>query len=282
MRDVHVVVVAYGHAEQLARCLATVDGHPVLVVDNSSESAVRGVVEAAGADYHDSGRNGGFAFGVNTALRLLDRDRQDRDVLLLNPDAQMAPGAVGALAQALSRDETLAAVSPSLVGSDGGPQRVVWPWPSPGGAWRVAFRRRDGEPAFLSGAVLLLRREALSSVGGFDERFFLYAEETDWQRRAVNAGWSVRLVSDVQAVHIGGGTSTDSAARESAFHASQELYIRKWFGVLGWCSYRTAVIAGSLVRLLAPRHVRRDAARRLVLYLKGPNKSKLSSPRRSS
>ena len=84
------------------------------------------------------------------------------------------------------------------------------------------------------GSVLLLRAEALDQVGALDERFFLYAEETDWAYRAHRLGWRHAAVHEVRAVHVGAGTSGDAARREAHFHASQERYLRKHYGALGW------------------------------------------------
>ena len=124
---------------------------------------------------------------------------------------------------------------------------------------------------FVIGAVLLLRREAIDDVGGFDERFFLYAEEADWQRRARERGWGSAVCAAVVAEHAGAGTSTNAQRREVLFHAAQETYIRKWYGAAGWWLYRVAACSGAGVRAVAlTRERRRDAARRLFLYLRGP------------
>ncbi len=98
------------------------------------------------------------------------------------------------------------------------------------------------------GAVLLLRRSAWEDVGGFDERFFLYAEETDWQRRAVARGWTSRLVPEAVATHRGAGSSASSERREQLFYAATETYIRKWFGPAGWAGYRSAAALGAAAR----------------------------------
>lgn len=134
-------------------------------------------------------------------------------------------------------------------------------------------RRLRTHGTFLAGAVLLLRRQAIEEIGVFDERFFLYAEEADWQRRAQQAGWTSVMCADVVAEHIGGGTSSEPHTRELLFHAAQETYIRKWYGSSGWGVYRVAACAGAAVRatvLTSDR--RRDAARRMHLYLRGPRR----------
>jgi GT2 family glycosyltransferase len=124
------------------------------------------------------------------------------------------------------------------------------------------------------GAVLLLRWEALREVGLFDERFFLYAEEVDWQRRALALGWKSELCDEAVALHIGGGTTDDVVRREALFHAAHETYIRKWYGRSGWWSYRCAACLGAAGRAAILRSERRaQAKRRALLYLRGPQRS---------
>jgi len=108
-------------------------------------------------------------------------------------------------------------------------------------------------------------------VGGLDERFFLYAEETDWAYRADRRGWRHAVVPATRVVHEGAGTSTDNHVRELHFHASQERYLRKHFGAAGWAAARAALVAGAMVRSAALRGPRRESAsRRLRTYLAGP------------
>ena len=110
------------------------------------------------------------------------------------------------------------------------------------------------------GAVLLLRAEALHDIGLLDERFFLYAAETDWQRRADALGWTSDVCDDVVATHIGAGASLDPMLRETLFHVAHENYIRKWFGTSGWESYRAATVIGSVARAIVLRGPRRSEA----------------------
>lgn len=274
-RDVSttVVVVAYGAPGKLAAALGVLDGHyHVIVVDNSSSAEVRAVAESAGADYVDPGYNGGFAAGVNVGLRFAE----DSDVLLLNPDATITVNHVEELRRALATDDTLASVAPSQVDADGRRSRVTWPFPTPlrAAAEAVglgAVAKRFIGPTYVIGAVLLLRAEAIADVGPFDDRFFLYAEETDWAWRAVHRGWRHAEVRSAQAFHEGGGTSADPARRETHFHASQERYFRKHFGALRWGVVRASVVMGAAVRsLVLPTGPRRaQARRRLALYARG-------------
>lgn len=269
-RGLEIIVVAYRSAALLRSCLEPVAHLPVTVVDNSSDAEVRALCHALGVRYLDSGRNGGFAYGVNHGLA--HRVLSEADVLLLNPDAVVDEVGIRALHRALLGNPRLASVGPRQVDGNGRPSRVAWPLPSPWGAVVESLGlgrwRRDN---YVIGSVLLLRAEALRQVGPFDESFFLYAEETDWARRATDLGWRHELVTGVTATHIGAATSPDPARRDAHFHASQERFHRKHFGTLGWQVTRFATVAGAAVRAVVLRGERAAGARdRLVRYLRGP------------
>ncbi|WP_278235259.1 glycosyltransferase [Isoptericola sp. AK164] len=270
-----VLVVAYGRPDLLRQALEPLAGKfPLTVVDNSSLPEIREATELAGGRYLDPGRNGGFGAGVNHGL--VHRQFPGADVLLLNPDAVVGADDVLALQRALHTRPRTASVGPRQVDAGGTPARVTWPFPSPAGAWAEAvglrrLRRTRPDRSFVIGSVLLLHADAVAALGGLDERFFLYAEETDWAYRAARAGWHHEVVDDVVATHVGAGTSSDPTVREHHFHASQELYHRKHFGATGWAVTRSAVLAGSAVRAVAlPPGRRAEARRRLRLYLRGP------------
>ncbi len=270
--DLNVVIVAYGPPVLLARCLEALgDGLSVVIVDNSSNVEVRALASQWGCTYIDPGGNVGFAAGVNRALVALGSEHGD--VLLLNPDAQVTGDVVRGLHTTLhsTGPDRVACVSPAITTDAGENERIEWAFPSPRRAWLEAFRLGSLRPqrGFLIGAVLLLRGEAIDEVGPFDERFFLYAEETDWQYRAARSGWSVLACPQFVASHTGAATSSDDRLRQALFHASAERYIRKWYGALGWQTFRAGVLVGAGVRsLVSPdRASHRD---RFARYLRGP------------
>ena len=276
-RPVEVVVVAYGTPDLLERSLRSVAGLPVTVVDNSASVDVREVCRAAGVRYLDAGGNRGFGRGVNIALR--ERLVPGADVLLLNPDAVLDPVALDELRAALAADPQLASAGPSQVDEAGRRTRVGWSFPSPVRSWVAALGlgrvlRAAGwrEPVdYAIGSVLLLRAEAIEHVGGFDEDFFLYAEETDWARRAALLGWRHTVVASVSVLHTGAATSTDSARREILFIAGLERYLRKHHGAMGWAVARAGEVAGAAIRAAVTSGVRSDRARRRLRVLcEGP------------
>ena len=271
--DVEVLVVAFHAPGLLDGCLAALQGRlPVVVVDNSSDPAVRAVALRHGAQYHDPGSNLGFAAAVNTGRNLLHRP--GADLLLLNPDAVISPGGVARLRACLHRTPRRACAAPAQTDPVRHQSaRVAWPFPTPLGAWAESLGlgrlRRGGQ--FVIGSVLLVNAAALDEVGGFDERFFLYAEETDWQFRADRLGWENVLCPGVVASHVGAGTGGDRGEREVRFHASTERYVRKHYGSRGWLVFRSGVMVGALGRaLVLGGEGGRRAAARLRLYGAGP------------
>jgi GT2 family glycosyltransferase len=248
--DPLVVIVAYRNTGSLEAAVGSLGpGHPLLVVDNGGDKEVQTLVEDYGGRYVNPGRNVGFAAAVNIALA----DRDGRDVLLLNPDARVSPELPRALKAVLDDDPRVAAVAPRLVDAKGHPQRVEWPIPSPRQEWINALklgRLLPSADVFFVGAVLLLRGEALEDVGAFDERFFLYAEECDWQLRVLRRGWRLKLAENVEAQHGGGGSSELESVRQMYFRSSAALFGRKWYGRSGWATMRAGSLLGSLLRLV--------------------------------
>lgn len=220
---------------------------------------------------HRPGRNGGFAAGVNVGLA--NQENPKSDVLLLNPDAVIRADDVERLHAALRADPGLASVGPRQVDESGAPIRVAWPFPSPLGTWldAVGLSRLRPRAEYVSGAILLLRAEAIADVGPFDDRFFLYAEEADWQYRARLRGWRHQVIESVTAMHAGGATSSDEQMRQTHFHASHERFLRKHHGALGWQVARLGQLAGDLLRAGLRSGVARERLlARSSLYLRGP------------
>lgn len=274
-RRPQVVVVAYGDPEMLEGALEELgEGHEVTIVDNSSAADTRALAMRRGAHYVDPGRNLGFGAGVNVALRsLAERGRADDDVLLLNPDARISAAGVETMHSLLHAQDKLAVVGATQTEPETGDTvRVWWPFPAPSRAWleAVGLGRLNRAHGFVIGSILLLRAEAIREVGFFDERFFLYAEEVDWQKRARDAGWDIRVAA-VSATHIGAGTGGSGEYREALFFASNEAFQRKHFGAFGWQSFRLAMIVGATVRgVVLPGDRGRNARRRRRIFLQGP------------
>jgi N-acetylglucosaminyl-diphospho-decaprenol L-rhamnosyltransferase len=118
---------------------------------------------------------------------------------------------------------------------------------------------RSGDVEWLSGACMLVRRDAFAAIGGFDERFFLYCEDTDICRRLWDAAWAVRFDATAEVRHIGGASS--GAGETQAIAArSRVLYAQKHLGRSGALLQRLGVALGELTHAIAA--ATRPASRR--------------------
>jgi N-acetylglucosaminyl-diphospho-decaprenol L-rhamnosyltransferase len=92
----------------------------------------------------------------------------------------------------------------------------------------AARHSREHEPDWVSGAALLARRQALASVGGFDEGFFLYEEDADLCRRLRHAGWRILFTPAAEFRHRRGVSMARAPARARLeYHRSHLRYYRK-------------------------------------------------------
>lgn len=250
-----VVIVTYRSAAHLPACLAALPAAAqVVVVDNASDDNSAAVAEAAGVHVVRNHENRGFAAAANQGAREGDGDL----VLFLNPDAVVAARDIRLLCAAFTNDNRLGAAGPRLVAPTGGEQQAWWPLPSPGGTWVEALaahrllRRQNPRKGFVVGACLVVRRVAFDAMCGFDERFWLYGEETDLCRRLWDSGWKVRLVPEATATHVGGasGDGPGGVAFEH-FQRGAELYIAKHNGATALVLHRIGLLVGSALRLPA-------------------------------
>lgn len=218
MNQVDVVLVAFESARDLASSLPAVVADPavasVTVVDNASKDDSASVASRLGAAVVRLDANIGFGAGCNRGAALGHAPY----ILFLNPDAVVAPGTVATLRDHLDAHPAVAIAGPPLVYADGTPQPVRRRFPSvlraplePGLAAaldeRYYARRPGRRVAWLSGACLLVRRAAFEEAKGFDERYFLYAEELDLASRLTAAGWALHRVDAPAVVHASGSST---------------------------------------------------------------------------
>lgn len=230
---VDVVVVSHNSRDTLRACVAPLAGRSdvtVTVVDTASADDGFDTVADLDLRLDRAERNGGFAYGCNRGAAAGTAPY----VLFLNPDAQLSGDDLLRLVAVAERDPATGLVAPRIVGDDGAPEPSMRRTPSvrrmlstalflhrlaPRAAWSdevirdPARYRVAAQPDWLSGACMLIRRDALAAVGGLDEGFFLYAEDTDVCLRLRDAGWAVRFDPAATAVHAGGASAPRDALR---------------------------------------------------------------------
>jgi len=287
---VDVVVVSYCSRDTLRGCVAPLAGAPgvnVIVVDNASpDDAVDTVADLAGLDVVRAGRNGGFSSGCNAGAAAGSAPY----VLLLNPDAVLQPEALGKLVAVLESDDLIGLVSPKLLGPDGEVALSQRRFPRLRSSFAQAlFLHRllpsldeivrepaayegTGSPDWVSGACMLIRRSALDEIGGMDEDFFLYCEDTDVCMRLREAGYAIRFEPSVRADHIGGASGSRSRLRP-VLACSRVTYARKHFRWPAPLIEAFAVALGegvhAAVKLRRPEQVRGHLAALRAVVLGG-------------
>ena len=283
--SVAIVVVSFNARDALAACLDSLTRYvgvsaETVVVDNASADGSVDEVGARnpGVQVIANPLNVGFARACNQGVRATTAPR----ILFLNPDATVSAGTVEVLAARLDAAPDVGAVGPLTRDPDGTIQVSTGPDLSPATerrqrrlvrgvrrripeALRTAEARhaREHEPAWVSGACLMARREAFDAVGGFDEAFFLYEEDADLCRRLRSAGWRVVFTPAAEIRHrLGQSMARLPERARLEYHRSHLIYYRKHNGVLGRGALRALLLGQALAGLARGVLLADDAARR--------------------
>jgi N-acetylglucosaminyl-diphospho-decaprenol L-rhamnosyltransferase len=241
-----VVVVSYNSRDELRECIEPLTRDSslhVIVVDNASSDDSLGSVRDLPAELVALDENGGFAHGCNEGWRRGGAPY----VLFLNPDARIEPAGLARLVEVLEGSERAGLVAPRLVNDHGGLEYSQRRFPRlrstysralflhrlfPMSSWSDEVVRNPeryeepGSTEWVAGACVLVRRDVLERIGGWDESFFLYCEDIDLCKRIQTAGFEVRYEPSAVAVHIG-GMSAPRFGLYPTLAASQIRYARK-------------------------------------------------------
>ena len=295
--SISAIMVSYNTRELTLRALEALEvaseGLDVetWLVDNDSHDGSVAAVKARFPDVNviETGANLGFGAANNRAMA---RARGDY-FLLLNTDAFLEAETLRELLEAATRHPRAAVVAPRILNEDGSRQKSVWPFPTPATNWMEnlglgwGLRRfapdkvqshspeDECEVPWAIGACLLVRRAAYEQIGGFDEDFWMYAEETDWQKKMRLAGWQIVFTPCAVLTHLGGASGATNIRVSVEFFRSQERYTFKHHGALGLFSSRVALMFGQCARLpfftlrvlLDPRNERARAKLKLARWL---------------
>ena len=231
--------------------------------------------------------NVGFTRGNNQGLAVA----RGRNVFFLNPDTEVVGDALVTMVAYLDAHPEVGALGPQLRYGDGGLQSsrrrfptfaaalfestpLAWHWPA--NPWARRYRMEEQvsgirdqgsgvrgqddrgaaaatgqEVDWVVGAALMVRREVLAQVGGFDEGYFMYSEELDLCRRIKEAGWRIVYLPTAQIVHHEGKSSEQVVAvRHIRFQTSKVRYFRKFHGPFPAEALRVFILASFAVEWL--------------------------------
>lgn len=247
--DTDILIVHYNHpsdtAEALRGLLAWVDDQVReyrIVVNGTDGEPLRDLPDTSKLRIITLDENRGYSAAVNAGAA----DSSARYLFLLNNDILVHEDVLAPLRAALDADSHLGIVAPRLLYRDGsfqissgadpslltdlfekirqrqsrGRRGLLYRWAQ----WRS---RRSRNVHWVTGAAMLMRRSVFEAVGGFDEGYFMYFEDSDFCRRVRKAGFRVRLVAEASLVHFLGGAGVTAHPRlRKAFRDSQWRYYR--------------------------------------------------------
>jgi N-acetylglucosaminyl-diphospho-decaprenol L-rhamnosyltransferase len=299
--SVTVVTVSYRTAQQVVGSLGALRDERerqsarnialrAIVVDNASGDAetIREAISREGwgtwVDLIVSDTNGGFAYGNNQGFRHACECGERPDYFfLLNPDAEVRPNAVGALVDFLEKNPNAACAGSSLEGVDGTPwpyafrflnivgevvealgngllERLLERW--------VVLRRMDGDLPqkvdWFPGAAMMVRTTVVEQLGGMDQAYFLYYEETDFCLKVTRGGWANWYVPASRVMHIAGqstgvtGVKSVTKRLPEYWFESRRRYYVKNFGLLYAMATDALAIVANALGKTKDRVLRRD------------------------
>lgn len=293
-------------AEAALRAMEGIAGE-IVIVDNESgdgsfarlatEAEARGWTRGNRLRVLASGHNGGFGAGMNFGMRTgLSSGAAPDFYYLLNSDAFPEPDAIRLLRDFLTGHPQAGMAGSFVHGVDGAPHRTAFRFPSIAGEFEMAARTGvfsrllrnaivalpipEGETQvdWTAGASLMLRADMIRQIGGFDETFFLYYEETDLCLRAARAGWPTWYLPQSRVAHLGSASTGMKVWRRTPgyWFDSRRYYFSKNHGAAYAAAATLARVAGQslwgLRRLIQrkpqadPDHFLRD----LIAHSFGP------------
>jgi len=266
--DLSIIIVSWNVRDLLLDCLNSVYAETkgvsfeVFVVDNASSDGSAEMVEQEFPQVKliRNQENLGFAKANNQAIR----QSKGRYVLLLNPDTVVVNDALANMIPFMEAHQDVGAVGPRLLNPDGTVQ--LWcggSFPTPlteffrlaklsylfpksriFGRRLMSFWDRNDtrEVDLLSGACMMVRREAINQVGLMDEDFFMYADDVEWCYRIKKAGWKIYLYSDAEIIHLVGQSMLQSADKMAVeAYKSMYLFFKKHYALVSALFFRGMV-----------------------------------------
>lgn len=279
---VRVVVVTYSPGASLGAFLdslrtATTGPYDVVLADNGSTDGVpEQASQQRGVTLLATGGNPGYGAAANLGASALTGTEPGPWLVVANPDVVWEPGSLDRLLEAAARWPDAGCLGPAIRTTDGrlypsarafpslrnGSGHALFGWWWPANPWTRAYRTEAGRPVeaptgWLSGACMLLRREAFLSVGGFDPSYFMYCEDMDLCRRLADAGWQQVHVPTSVVLHTG-GHATRRRPREMlrAHHRSLHQYLARQYAGPLLAPLRALLGLGLLLHYLLATRVR--------------------------
>lgn len=251
MTPLSILIVTWNSEKVIHQCLHSIkltlfpSEYQIYVADNASVDNTVNIIES---NYPEvkltvNKRNIGFGAANNQLISLCNSEY----ILFLNPDTIVQSESLRNLVNYLKDNPSVGAVGPRLLNSDGSIQLTDMSFPSWTAPFKDTFsfqralrknvissrlvtRYSESKEAidvdWVMGACLMTKREVLEEVGYFNEKYFMYCEETDLCRRIKKGGWRVCYHPKSQIVHLGGvGIGLYNSSKIFEIHKSQIILL---------------------------------------------------------
>jgi len=279
---ISVVTVNFKTKDYIEKMLTSLFAHThadveVFVVENGSGDDLSDLEERfPQVRFIYNKENLGFAGGCNTAIK----EAKGEFVALVNPDVIFTEDALSEIERHMREDKDVGIGGISLRNLDGTQQRCVWGFPHPLDQlllllkvphilgdigplkrWRAAdfdYGKTQNVDQVM-GAFFVIRRALLDQIGMLDDGYFIWYEEVDYCRQAINAKWKVRYYADVSAKHKGGGSfdRVRTYKKQQMVRTSLRRYMRKHFGIGAWLLFTALepvfILTGLIASIIKPQ-----------------------------
>ncbi len=255
-RDLSIIIVNYRTYQLTKETIESVIdkkhlfNYDIYVVDNASKDGGLLKLEEDFQDQADAGlikfmanpENMGFSYANNQAIE----ESESKYVLLLNSDTKVQGDTLEKCLAYLTGNEQIGALGCKVILPDGSLDKAcrrsfptptvsfyrmtglskLFPQSKRFGQYNLTYLDENGtyEVDSLSGAFMMVRREAIDQIGLLDEDFFMYGEDIDWCYRLKQAGWKVIYHGDAQITHYKGGSGKDPKALYEFYNVMQIFY----------------------------------------------------------
>lgn len=245
--DLSVIIVCYRGWEKLRKCLSSLVSlndadfaSEVIVVDNRSDDVTIEEIKKNFPSFRfiSNSVNGGFGNGCNLGAQ----NAEGEYLLFLNPDTEASAKAIGDLIRFSKTDSSLTILSCRQINSKGKESKAVGVFPeyyNLTGLMRSVFRKRNPEndnseviyPDWVSGSVMLIKKDSFLKIKGFDDDFWMYYEDVDICKRVRNVGGKIALCRNITIIHNHGGSSRvnlkTASLTKTEVITSRHVYISK-------------------------------------------------------
>lgn len=267
--DISIITVSYNCKKYLQECLQSVAEEikncglnvEMIVVESESTDGTKkliGLKKYKWVKWMEV-KNRGFGAGNNVGMKIA----KGKYIFLLNPDTKIVKNALNEMFEYMQMHEDIGVLGPRIVYGDGSLQISAYDsypglwsaflentlldrlgywlfpkWIYPGKLFsRALHTKKQREVAHLLGAALMVRKLVYEVVGGFDERFFLYRDETDWQYRIKLAEWKIVYYPLATVIHFEGKSTGDTRFKKENWMRKLDMYLpsvykyqNKWGG----------------------------------------------------